>query len=97
MLKGLFPGRGFKEDMMDETKGGSAGRDPTATKAGSIQGEGDYDAARRFDRDEQVFVKSGRVEENARKAADALDGPEGEELEKARKSTAEGLAAAKDD
>ncbi len=54
------------------------------------QGEGNYEAARNFDKAEEAFVKSGAVEENARKAADALKGPEAEELEKARVSTAKG-------
>lgn len=52
-----------------------------------IQGEGNYDAARRFDAAEEAFVKKGGIEQKARAAADALDGPEGEELERARKET----------
>ncbi|MEO8113443.1 MAG: hypothetical protein ABI655_03605 [Phenylobacterium sp.] len=60
------------------------------TDKSKIQGEGDYDAARRFDKEEREFVKSGRVEEKAKEAADALDGPEADELERARKETGEG-------
>lgn len=56
-----------------------------------IQGEGDYDAARRFDSEEAAFVKSGKVEAGARRAVEALDGPEGAELEKARRETGKGL------
>lgn len=52
-----------------------------------IQGEGDYDAARRFDREERAFVEKGPVEKKAREAEEALDGPEGEELERARRET----------
>jgi hypothetical protein len=52
-----------------------------------IQGEGNYDAARRFDAEEEAFVKKGGIEKKAREAAEALDGPEGEELERARKET----------
>jgi hypothetical protein len=52
-----------------------------------IQGEGNYDAARRFDAEEEAFVKNGGIEQKAREAAEALDGPEGEELERARKET----------
>jgi hypothetical protein len=55
-----------------------------------IQGEGDYDAARRFDKDEAEFVKKGGIEKKAREAEEALDGPEGEELERARRETGEG-------
>lgn len=52
-----------------------------------IQGEGDYDAARRYDEEQAEFAKSGKVDQAAREAADALDGPEGEALERARKET----------
>jgi hypothetical protein len=57
------------------------------TDKSKIQGEGDYDAARRFDAEERAFVKTGQVEKKAREAEDALDGPQGEELERARKET----------
>ena len=35
---------------------------------GKVQGEGDYESARKFDDDEAAFVKSGRVEQAARDA-----------------------------
>ena len=54
-----------------------------------IQGEGDYEAARRFQDQQHEFAKSGPVEEKAREAEEALDGPEGEDLERARKATGE--------
>ena len=54
-----------------------------------IQGEGDYEAARRFQEQQHEFAKSGPVEEKAREAEEALDGPEGEDLERARKETGE--------
>jgi len=59
------------------------------TDKSKIQGEGNYDAAAKFDAEERAFVKSGQVEGKAREAEDALDGPEGAELEKARKETGE--------
>ncbi|MEO7150645.1 MAG: hypothetical protein ABIX46_02865 [Burkholderiaceae bacterium] len=34
----------------------------------AVQGEGDYDAARRYDQSVEKFAKSGRVDEAARKA-----------------------------
>ena len=49
-----------------------------------IQGEGNYEAGRKFQEDERKFVKGGPVEQKAREAADALDGPEAAELERAR-------------
>ncbi len=56
----------------------------------AMQGEGNYDAARNFDKAEAKFVQSGAVPENARKAAEALDGPEAAELEAARIKTGKG-------
>ena len=35
---------------------------------GKVHGEGNYDAAKTFDRDEAAFVKSGRVDKAARDA-----------------------------
>jgi hypothetical protein len=49
-----------------------------------IQGEGNYAAARKFDDEEK-----GGVEAKAKEAEQALDGPEGADLEKARKETGE--------
>ena len=59
-------------------------------KPSDLQGEGNYDAARNFDKAEAEFVKSGAVPDNARKAADALDGPEAADLEAARVKTGRG-------
>ena len=59
------------------------------TDKSKIQGEGNYDAARKFDDEERAFVKSGQVEQKAKEAEEALDGPEGEDLERARKETGE--------
>jgi hypothetical protein len=47
------------------------------------EGEGNKTAARHYNKDQQEFVKSGQVQEAAKKAEDALDGPEGAELSKA--------------
>lgn len=58
---------------------------------GKIQGEGDYDAARRFRKAVEDFVKTGQVEQKAKEAEEALDGPEGAELEAARVDTAKGV------
>ena len=54
-----------------------------------LPGEGNYDAAREFDAEERAFVKKGGVARKAQEAEAALDGPEGEELERARKETGE--------
>ena len=56
---------------------------------GGVQGEGNYDAAKTFDAEERAFVEKGGVEQKAREAEEALDGPEGADLEKARKEADE--------
>ncbi|MFM5929928.1 MAG: hypothetical protein ACKOPQ_03365 [Novosphingobium sp.] len=56
-------------------------------------GEGNYEAAAEFQREQHEFAKSGKVEAKAREAAEALDGAEGEELEEARKASADGHSA----
>lgn len=53
-------------------------------------GEGNYEAGREFQKEQHDFAKSGKVKPQARKAADALDSDEAEELEAARKASAEG-------
>ena len=56
-----------------------------------IQGEGNYDAARRFRKAEEAFAKEpGKVDKAAHEAEEALDGPEGAELERARRETGQG-------
>ena len=55
-----------------------------------IQGEGDYISAKRYQKEQHEFAKEGPVEQKAREAEQALDGPEAEELEEARKETGEG-------
>ncbi len=47
------------------------------------QGEGNIDAARRFDAAERKFVESGKVEKAASDALRAVEGPEKAELKKA--------------
>jgi len=64
--------------------------DKTETPSSKVQGEGDYVSAKRFQKEETAFAHSGEVDKKAREAADALDGPEAEELEAARKASAEG-------
>jgi hypothetical protein len=55
------------------------------------EGEGSRSAARNYDRATAEYVKSGRVEEAARKAEAALDGPEGEALRRAELATRAGV------
>jgi streptomycin 6-kinase len=51
-----------------------------------MQGEGDYDAARNYNKETTEFAKDQeRVEKSAEIAKEALEGPEKEELEAAVK------------
>ncbi len=74
-----------------------AGVDPTA-RAERLSVAAFLDLADALDRAGDVTgALPARVEENTRGAADPLEGPEVDDLKAARKSTAEGLAAPKDD
>ena len=55
-----------------------------------IQGEGDYISGKKYQEMQHEFAKKGDVEKKAREAEEALDGPEAEELEEARRETGEG-------
>jgi hypothetical protein len=65
----------------------SAQPPPRGSSAFENDGEGSRSAARNYDEATEQYVKSGRVEEAARKAAAALDGPEGDALRKAELAT----------
>jgi hypothetical protein len=47
------------------------------------EGEGNKTAARRYNKDQQEFVKSGQVDEAAEKAKQAVEGEERDELKEA--------------
>lgn len=53
-------------------------------KGGTVQGEGDYEAGRRFDKAEQDFVKSGKAQERAGKAEPTTEA-QASELDQAEK------------
>jgi hypothetical protein len=50
------------------------------------EGEGNRTAAREYNKGVQDFVKTGQVEEKAREAAEALDGPEADGLRQAEEA-----------
>lgn len=54
-----------------------------------IEGEGSYTAGKQYQQDQHRFAKDGPVEQKAREAEEALDGPEAEDLERARRETAD--------
>ncbi len=47
------------------------------------KGEGDKASAKRFNENEQAFVRAGKVDDAAGNARESIDGPEREKLEKA--------------
>ena len=63
----------------------------TPTNKDQVQGEGDYEAGRRYDKASREFAESGKVEPAARDAAPD-DAREAEEMERAE---AEGKSHAK--
>jgi hypothetical protein len=54
------------------------------------EGEGNKTADREYRKGTEAFVKSGRVEEQAQKAAEALDSDEGKELREAEEKGRKG-------
>jgi len=57
------------------------------------KGEGSYDGAEKFQKEQHAFAESGKVNQKAREAAEAVDGKDADELEKARKAAADGHSA----
>ena len=65
--------------------------DSDTPKAGEVQGEGDYVSAKTYQKAQTEFAKDeAKVEQKAKEAEAAIEGPEGAELEKARLETAKG-------
>jgi hypothetical protein len=54
------------------------------------EGEGNKTADREYRKGTEAFVQSGRVEEQAKKAAEALDSDEGKELRQAEEKGRKG-------
>ncbi len=63
----------------------------TPTDKDQVQGEGDYDAARRYDKASREFAESGKVQPAAHDAAPATES-EAKDLERAE---AEGMSHSK--
>jgi hypothetical protein len=66
--------------MADDRKK-TSGKD--AGGAWPNEGEGSRSGARAYDEATEKFAKSGKVAEKAREARQAVDGPEGKDLERA--------------
>jgi hypothetical protein len=59
-------------------------------KTNGVQGEGNYDATHHYNDGLKKSVEKGNAEELAKKAEEALDGPEGDELRKAEEIAKQG-------
>lgn len=70
---------GHVERELPENAGDTQG----AKGAWPNEGEGNKTADRTYRKGTEEFIRSGHVEEQARKAAEALDGDEGSDLRKA--------------
>lgn len=61
----------------------------TMKRSDGVQGEGDYQAGRTYQQNTSAAAQDiNAIAAAARKAAEAIDGPEGVELEQARRDTA---------
>lgn len=61
--------------------------------APELEGEGSYTATRRYDEGVARSVAEGETERLASEAAEALDGPEGDELRKAEQAAKRGRSS----
>jgi hypothetical protein len=66
---------------MAEDRKKTSGKD--AGGAWPNEGEGSRSGARAYDQATEKFARSGKVDEKAREARQAVDSPEGKELERA--------------
>lgn len=60
-----------------------ANMDKDVKKKNGVEGEGSYNATHRYNAGVEKSVRQGRTDELAKKAEQALDGKEGEELREA--------------
>jgi hypothetical protein len=80
----LFP-RSWNHDAFHAVIQAHASKESQMTDKWKNQGEGDKESARKYNEKAEEFAKSGKVEEAARDAKEALSGDEREELLKAEK------------
>ena len=65
---------------MDKAPSKKPDEKPPNPASSANEGEGSRSGARDYDQRTEAFVRSGKVEENAKKAEKAVDSPEGKEL-----------------
>ena len=73
---------------MSNTREPSAGATPA--KPEGVEGEGSYTATRRYDEHVKKHIETGNVEEEAKRAKQALEGDERAELEDAERRAKRG-------
>ena len=85
------------KDSQVKKRGAGEGRSAGAAGGPGVQGEGDYESARRYRKDVQKFVQTADVERAAHEAAprDAQDAAEMEAAEEAGRKRARESAAKK--
>jgi hypothetical protein len=76
-------------------KNESKSEKPVPSSGLENEGEGNKTAARHYNEATQKYVESGKVDDAAREAQEALEGPEGEALRRAEKEGKSHAAGAK--
>ena len=84
---------GKANQARDEGSPASSGADRAASQGDALQGEGNYEAGRRYDEAQKRFVDAGRVDEAAEQAAPKS----GAEADALRRAEDAGKSHAKDE
>lgn len=82
----MLLGRKAKEANANSKEMRTNATDDATNNNGLNEGEGNRTAARAYNQDQQRFVESGKVEEAARVAKEALEGGEGNQLQRAEEA-----------
>lgn len=80
--------KAIRDSQLKRAKDAPQGREAAAAPDGKgsdsgVEGEGSYTATRAYNKGVEKTVKSGQVDQKAREAKEALEGPEGEDLRRA--------------
>ena len=76
---------GKQEDRQSKGSARGSGQGSEKGSGAANEGEGSRTAARHYEEATRDFVKKGGVDEKAREAARAVDGPEGDALKRAER------------
>jgi len=76
----------FAQQQLDAGGGiMTSNKDKLGSRHSEVEGEGSYTATRDYQKGLEKTIKSGKIEEKAKEAERALEGPEGEELRQAER------------